>query len=228
MKKLFTFILSFFLIVFLVHSQQCDVYFPLNTGAKLTYKHYDNKGKQTGSSAQTVKNIQKSGDNLTIEVLAESYDKKGKMVYSYPFTVACKDGTFYVDMKQYMNQESMAGFQDMEVKFEGSNLEMPSNLKAGQSLSDGHMKMTVSTAGITIMTMSINVTERRVEGNEKITTSTGSFNCTKISQNVNMQAIINVTARNTEWYAKNVGMIKSESYNSDGKLTSTTELVSIE
>ena len=89
-------------------------------------------------------------------------------------------------------------------------------------------KMTVSTAGMTIMTMSVNVTDRKVEGKEKITTTAGSFNCTKIAQTVNMQAIINVTARSTEWYAKDVGMIKSESYDSDGILTSTTELVSIE
>ena len=39
--------------------------------------------------------------------------------------------------------------------------------------------------------------------------------------------MINVKMKATEWYAKNVGMVKSESYTSDGKLAGSTLLTGL-
>ena len=80
---------------------------------------------------------------------------------------------------------------------------------------------------MTIMNMSVSITNRKVEAVENITTPAGTFECYKITYDVATKMMINVKMKATEWYAKNVGMVKSESYTSDGKLAGSTLLTGL-
>jgi hypothetical protein len=77
-----------------------------------------------------------------------------------------------------------------------------------------------------MLNQTITVSNRKVEGMEKVTTAAGTFDCVKISEDVEFKTIIKFQVNTVSWYSKEVGLVKSESYRK-GKLMGSTELSSI-
>jgi len=77
------------------------------------------------------------------------------------------------------------------------------------------------------MTMTINISNRKVEAVESLTTPAGTFECYKISYDVATKMMVNVKSKGVEWYTAGIGMIKSETYSSDGKLLGSNILTSL-
>ena len=72
------------------------------------------------------------------------------------------------------------------------------------------------------------ISNRTVEAVENITTRAGTFKCFKISYDIETKAVMTFRAKGTEWIAKDIGVIRSENYNKNGKLTGYSELASLE
>jgi hypothetical protein len=208
-------------------AQDCPLYYPDMANAQLEYKQYDKKGGLAGSSIQKITDIKKTAGSTEVSVTAESFDAKGKSLGSAQLTARCEGGVYYIDMKNYMNQQSMESYKDMEMTVEGGSLEMPVSMKAGDMLKNGDMKMSFSSGGMTIMNMTISITNRKVEAVESLTTPAGSFECYKISYDIATKMMVNVKAKAVEWYAKSVGMVKSETYSTDGKLMGSNVLTAL-
>jgi hypothetical protein len=208
-------------------AQDCPMYYPDIENAQLEYKQYDKKGGLTGSSIQKITGIKKTAGSTEVTVKSESFDAKGKSLGSAELKTRCEGGVYYIDMKNFMNQESMEAYKDMEMKMEGGSLEMPGTMKAGDLLKSGDMKMSFSSGGMTIMNITMNISNRKVEAVENLTTPAGTFECYKISSDVAMKMMVNMKVKSVEWYAKGVGMVKSESYNTDGKLQGSNVLTSL-
>lgn len=226
MKRLFIF--SFCSLFFMAaKSQDCPMYYPDQENTQMEYKQYDKKGGLTGSSIQKITAIKKSANSTEAEISSESFDAKGKSLGTAKLLARCEAGVFYVDMKNYMNQQSTDAYKDMEMTVEGGNLEMPGTMKAGEVLKDGNLKMSFSSAGVSMMNMTVSITNRKVEAVENITTPAGTFECTKISYDIATKMMFNMKMKGVEWYAKNLGMVKSESYNTDGKLMGSMLLTAI-
>jgi hypothetical protein len=227
MKKFYLFFLLGIFVFAIASAQDCPMYFPDMVNTQLEYKQYDKKGGLTGSSIQKIIDIKKSAGSSEVKISAESFDAKGKSLGTMQLTARCEGGVYYIDMKNLMGQQSMDAYKDMEMKIEGGNLEIPSSMKAGDVLKDGNMKIAFSSNGMTIMNMTFSVTNRKVEVVENITTPAGTFECYKISSEVATKMMVNVKTKGVEWYAKGVGMVKSETYSSDGKLLGSNVLTSI-
>jgi hypothetical protein len=209
-------------------AQDCPMYYPDKENTQMEYKQYDKKGGLSGSSVQKITSIKKSAGSTEVAVSAESFDAKGKSLGTANLKARCEGGIFYIDMSNYLNQQSTEAYKDMEMSVEGGNLEMPSGMKAGDMLKDGDMKMAFSSGGVNVMNMAITITNRKVEAVENLTTPAGSFECYKISYDIATKMMgINVKMKGIEWYAKGVGMVKSESYNKDAKLQGSTVLSSL-
>ena len=69
---------------------------------------------------------------------------------------------------------------------------------------------------------------RKVEAEEEISTKAGTFKCFKISYDILTDAMIDIKGSAIEWIAKDVGAVRTESYNKKGKLTGYSELVKLE
>ncbi len=223
-------ILSSILGVFLlagIMAQDCPMYYPDMVNAQLEYKQYDKKGNLSGSSVQKIKDIKKSAGSTEMLVSAESFDAKGKSLGSVDLKARCEGGVYYIDMKNLMSSQTLESYKDMEMKIEGGNLEIPSSMKAGDLLKSGDMKMSFLANGMAMMNMTINVTNRKVDAIESITTPAGTFECFKISYDVATKMMINVKTKGVEWYSKGIGMVKSETYDSAGKLLGSNVLTSL-
>jgi hypothetical protein len=88
--------------------------------------------------------------------------------------------------------------------------------------------MTISAGPLSNIRMNVEITDRKVLGKETMQTSAGSFPCLILSQRVKSKIMMfNVEATSKEWYAEGVGMVRSESYDKKGKLTSYSVLTAL-
>ncbi|HAH58211.1 MAG TPA: hypothetical protein DCL86_08700, partial [Bacteroidales bacterium] len=109
------------------------------------------------------------------------------------------------------------------VTVDASDLAFPSRMEVGQTLPDGSVSMKVS-GGMAMLNMTVNIINRKVEAFESITVPAGTFDCYKITYDTDVKSIVKVTTTTAEWIAKNVGMVRSETYDKKGKLTGYTVL----
>jgi hypothetical protein len=203
------------------------VFFPAKAGTKLTYQTSDKKGKVTGQTKYTVNEITGSGDHFTIVYEVESLDDKGKRVYIDKISVKQEGDKMYFDMSNFLNK---AAFQQngeipATVEVTGNNMEIPLIPIPGTSLPDANVTMSMK-MGFINLKMTVNITNRKVETLEDLAVKAGNFNAFKLSGDVSGTIIgIKVNSKSTDWYAYGVGLVKSESYDKKGNLSSVMELV---
>jgi hypothetical protein len=214
-----------------VFGQDCKPYFPMSEGAVFEITSYKSNGKATGSARHTVLERTESGSNITVKVRNESLDKKGKEVSKSEYTAECKAGIFLIDFSVFMNNESVQAYENMEMTVTGQFIDMPRSPRVGDELNEGDMKITVKNQGIQFMTMSVRIYDRKVEALEQRVTPAGTYDCVKISYKAEttIGGIVPLTVKSSavEWFAEDVGMVRSESYNNGGKMVGYSELTTL-
>lgn len=228
--KLTAYLLCFGLFLFtaLLQGQDCQDFFPQKEGVVLKYVNYDKKDKVTGSSEMSFKE-KKQKEDFTSVVFSSVYrDKKGEAQYENEVEVDCKDGILYFSSSKFLDPSTMSAYESMEVEVDASHMEMPLNAVAGTELQDGSVTAVVSNSGMKLITISVKVFNRKIEAIESIDTPAGSFECIKNSYDaLSETGFVKVNLSAIEWYCPDVGTIRSESYNKNGKLMSYTVLESI-
>lgn len=229
MKKIFYLFLILFFTYEILPAQECTIYIPNTIGTELHYEMTNHKGKVLGSYTQKLLSIKNKGGETIYSMLQTTMDanSKDKIFMSDTITFRCKGNEFYIDMEKYLNQKQMEAFQNMEVKVTTEDLIYPPNLKPGQTLKDGSITISIE-GGVMNMNMTTNIVNRKVEAHESIETPAGNFKCYKLSEDVlSKTGFVNVTLHNVMWLSKDIGTVRSESYNKKGKLTGITQLVKI-
>lgn len=206
-----------------------NTFFPTKEGTVLIYKSFDKKDKLLSEVKYTIKKVNISGNDLDITYHCESLDNKEKLVFEEDITIHQSGDMLYLDMGNFINKAvfQQDGEIPAEVEVKGNNMQIPLNPQPGQSLPDAGIEMSMK-MGFVNMRVAAEITNRKVESIEDVTTAAGNFNCYKFMGNINSVALgIKVKASSAEWYAKGIGTIKNESYDKNGKLESHMELVSI-
>ncbi len=207
----------------------CRPYVPTEEGTQWEITNYDKKGKPTGKIAYELMEKEVAGNTITFTIKSITYDKKDEEVYTNTFTAKCEDGKFDFNMAFKMDGSSMQAYQNMNVDIDASDLEIPAmDETVGTNLKDGSLKMNINTGNALNLNMTVFVTDRKIEAKEKTTTSAGDFDCIVLSQNVSTKFLFKMEGASKEWYAPEVGMVRSESYNKKGKLTGYSELTKLE
>jgi hypothetical protein len=224
MRKLIILTLAVFLGINLSAQK---AFFPAKAGTKLTYQTSDKKGKMTGQTKYTVKEITGSGDHFTIVYDVESLDDKGQRVFIDNISVKQEGDKMYFDMSNFLNK---AAFQQNgeippSIEVTGNNMEIPLIPIPGTSLPDANVTMSMK-MGFINLKMTVNVTNRKVEALEDVAVKAGNFNAFKFTGDVSGTIVgIKVNTKSVDWYAYGVGLVKTESYDKKGELKSVLELV---
>ncbi len=211
----------------ILHAQSCESYYPTKVGTIWAISSYNAKDKLTGTSKVVVLSNNPTANGYSLELQSTYYDAKNKEIVSRKLTMRCENGVFYIDMKNYLNPESFKNTKEnAELKIDGTDLEMPGNLSVGQTLKDGTITLSYGEAGtpMAMMNMTVRIFDRKVEAIENITTPAGTFECYKISYTLEVQSIFKMTVKAIDWFAKNVGSVRNESYDDKGKLLSYSVL----
>jgi len=207
-----------------------NTFFPSKAGMALTTANNDAKGNLESYSVLTIKDVDGSGKNMAITYGISALDKNrnpllkdslGDMTYK----VLIKDGVVIMDINQMIPaQIREQGVLKMEVT--GTPMELPNNLKPGQSLKDSEVTIAIN---VGIMKLNTVVkTEGECLAIEDVKVPAGTFKCHKISQKITTTAVVITTTQTTvSWYAPNIGTVKTETYDDKGRLTSGSELVEL-
>lgn len=204
----------------------CRPYVPTEEGSTWEITNYNARGKVEGRIVYTLLEKETNGDQITFKVENTYYDKKDKEIFTNTFEAQCIDGEFILDMTYKMDGASMGAYENMDVTIDASEFELPDfDAAPGTQLEDATMKVTIGDLGIN---MQVLIDNRLVTAQENITTPAGSFDCVVLSQDTSTKLLLNVRASSKEWYAENIGMVRSESYNKRGKMTGYSELTKFE
>lgn len=215
----------FFMLSLALHAQElgCSKFYPLKKGVTFELTNYNRKGKINSVTKNKISNT--TDQNATIST--EVYSRKGKKLMESEYDISCSDNGISINFKSLLSGDMMKQHEGMTINATGENINLPNNLKVGQKLPDANLEATID-AEIVTMKMNFNITNREVVGNESITTSAGTFNCIVITYNFNSKTMgINSSGSSKQWFAEGVGLVKSEDYNSKGKLISHSELTKL-
>jgi len=205
----------------------CNPYLVPEEGAKWELTSYNGRGKVESISKMEMLEITTDGNNITYRLKSEFSDPKGKETMSSEFEAQCIDGVYKIDILDMMSPEIIKQYEDMGMEMEVTGGDFPSfNDRIGTKLEDNIVTMSASNTGMGMLNMKVVTTDRLLAAKEKITTPAGTFDCILITSTVRVESIMNVESQSKEWYAPNVGMVRSES-SRKGKLDSYTELTSL-
>ncbi len=222
MKTLYIFFFAFSVSTIGFSQNSCSMYYPFEEGTTFQITGYDKKGKTESVVDYSIKEV--TGNSATINTKIS--DEKGKEITTTNYNITCENNTISIDFKSLMNPDMFAQYKDMELDFEGTNIELPNDLSVGKDLKDANMVMTMKMGGIN-MNMTMNLVDRKVEGKESISTPAGTFDCYVITYTTEIKMGLKSMFKNKEWIAEGVGMVKSENYNKNGKLMGYSELTQI-
>jgi len=227
MKK----IIIFFATVFIISNvkAQCDnPFYQLKEGTVIEMENYDKKEKFQSRSETQVTQYQTTPTGFIATIAYKMLDKKEKLISEGDYKLECDNGIIKIDMSSFIPAESMTAFKDMEVEVDMDQMLYPANLSAGQSLDDASIKINTNNGPIP-MSMDMDITNRKVEGKESITTPAGTFECYKISYDMfSKMSFVKMNFKNVEYLSEKSGVVKTESYKSNGSLMSYTVLTKYE
>ncbi len=227
MKKLFALSLILLVAGFL-NAQDCKSFFPQEEGKVFEYHDLNKKGKLTATSTKTVLSKKKIPGGLEVRIREENKEVDIDTTTTIEYTIKCENGAMSVDMESMlMDNEQMSAYGDMETRVTADNMSIPGNAKAGDDLGGGRVVAEVYNGDTRLITISLDVKERKVEAVETVTTDAGSFECIKVNSKMEMKAIFKFTYSLSTWYAKDLGVVKSETYDKKGKLKERTVLAAI-
>ncbi|TRX57721.1 hypothetical protein FNH22_15030 [Fulvivirga sp. M361] len=223
MKKNLLLSVAICLTVNVVTYAQCNPFFNFKEGSKWELTNYNGKGKIEGRQENEIKELKANGDGWDASLHMVLYDKKDRVVYDKNIEMGCAAGVVTLDMTRLISDEQLEAFQDMNMKLEMDNIEIPSGLEVGMTLDDGSVILT----GDLPMTVKVTVTDRKVESKENITTPAGTFECYKISYKVATKMLMNIESTGVDYISKNVGMVRTETFNKSGKLVGYSEITKL-
>lgn len=231
-KSRFGLVFLMLILSYVVKSQNCDAYLPLVKGKTFEIQNFNVKDKLQSTAIHSINNVVKEGGAslATIQTLVK--DNSGKEIAKMEYSLKCTGSSMLLDMKSFISPEMLKGWQNMEMKVEGGDLELPLEMKVGSTLKDGRMKIDVLTNGVPLTSMEAEYTNRKLEKTESITVPAGTFNCTKLTYDIKTTTKLgfsfSVESKSVEYYSPGKGIVRAEFYDKKGKLTGYNVLSKID
>lgn len=209
------------------YSQDCRNYYYLQNNKTTEILIYNNKGDMNGRQVYTVSDYKGSANSASAMVNSEMFDKKGKSIAKAASVMKCENGVMMMDMKMSLPQQQAEQFST-DATAQNFYIEYPASMKVGNDLKDGNMEMTIDNKGVK-QTLSMSVTNRKVEGQESVTTSAGTWDCFRITNHTKivtkvMGIGIPLNMDITEWFAPGFGVLKTKSKFGETAVTSINSL----
>lgn len=215
-----------------VHSQICNMYYSLTSGNEYEMTNYDLNDKVEGKAINKITNVVTTTEGSMATVQTTTKDKKDEVAATASSSVKCVGDKMYIEMKSFVPSQSTVQMQNMDIKSDASWMELPQNLSVGMTLADASGTISLYSNGTLITTMKITITNRKVAGKESVTTTAGTFDCYKITQDFQMETTtmgisVPVSIKGVEYYSAGTGSVKTETYDKNGKLMGYSLLTKI-
>lgn len=212
-----------------------QVFFPSKAGTILTYTNTDVQKSTVQTKVDSVASISGTFNSGSALMVSKVLDGDGSTKGKLDITVKFKQHEVRVDMYSIMlgvmesmkkemaeDDDSVDISEKIEVKGEMGGI--PAKLKKGMKLPDYDLEIKIM-----FLKMKFRARDRVVSDEEVITTPAGTFKCFVVEENMRMSAmaVLNEKTHTKTWYTLGIGAVRQETYDSKGKLTEVSELVSI-
>jgi len=228
MKKTLLFIVA---LVFgtgsIIAQNNCSKYYPMEEGSTRTYAVYNKKGKVDGTTTYSVSEAKNDGGQTQATLSMTYEDAKGKHTFDSDYSMTCTGDGIKIDYMSLMPAQMLNQYEDMEVEMDmsGTDIQLPNNLSVGQQLDDANVNVKMNMSGIK-MNINVSTINRKVEKQESVTTSAGTFDCYVLSETIKSKSMgVNIEINSKTWLSEGVGMIKNETYKKNGNMESRSELI---
>jgi len=198
--------------------------FTIKPGMTYELSTFNAKDKPTGRIRYHIDNAKTQGSNTIMDITAQFTDEAGRSKTPYTIHYTCTGTEIQADLSGLMQGMTGTNSRDMEMTVKTNRLVYPTKLAVGSTLSDGQMDVDMANGSNVMMTMSMAITNRKVEGQESITTPAGTFSAYKITSDVAfdnraMGIPIRSTMKTVSYRTNDLLFdVKSETYNKNGKL----------
>lgn len=177
---------------------------------------YNKKGDESGKQVYVIGDVSTAGGVTKSTINSEFFDKKGKSVSKATNNISCSGGVLMMDMKMFIPSSQMEQVKSVDATGEAVYIDYPAGMKEGDALKDASFSMNITQSSGINTTMSVEITNRKVEAKEEITTAAGKWNCFKISYNSKittkiMGIAVPIKMDVTEYFAPGFGVVKTES-----------------
>ena len=211
------------------YAQEC-MGFNFKAGSGFEMNSMDGKGKSIGKIIYKIASVTKEGANTVITVDFESINTKGKSDLKNTYKMRCDGNALTMDAGALINPEQLKSFENFQMKFTSTDIVYPAKLSVGDKLKDASLKGE-GMSGPMAVVFNMLILNRKVEGQEKVTTPAGTYDTYKITSDMNMETKmgfgIKMEFQTVSYRAPGIIWdIKSETYRK-GKLVGTTELTKI-
>jgi hypothetical protein len=219
------------------HTQDCAKFLFLQKDKTVEMTVYDKKGEPNGRQVYQVSNVAIAGGSTTGTINSEIFDKKGNSKGKANSAIVCNGGEMRIDMKLLLPPQESGQFgMSAEVNAQNSYLSYPASMKVGDQLPDGNLSIDLSRNGPPggappaggpppggpppppglAKSLTMVISGRKVEGQDTVTTSAGTWNCFRISYKSKLTVKTGpfgfpVNVEGVEWYAPGFGIVKSQS-----------------
>jgi hypothetical protein len=209
MKKIL--LLATLALGFKANAQSCSNYYFLQNNKTIEMAMFSKNDKPAGKLVYNVTNVQKSGGMLSSTINEEMFNDNGKSLSKGVINMKCNGGVYMMDLKSFIPQQQAAQLKDIDAKSE-FYLEYPAGIKVGDVLKDGSFTMNMNNG----MSAEMEITNRKVEAEEEVTTPAGTWKCMKITYHSKVKTKIGgigipFNMDQTEWYAPGFGVVRSTS-----------------
>lgn len=215
MKKICLSVLFYCLLATYSYAQDCKSFYYLQNNKTIEMSIYNKKGEENGKQVYAVSDVRNGGGTLTAQLNSELFDKKGKTIGKGQGSIACKGGVMMVDMKLTLPAAQQEQFGSADAKADNVYMEYPASMKVGDPLKDANMNLEIDNKGMK-QTVAVVINERKVEGQESITTTAGTWDCFRITykSRITIKTMgigLPINVEGTEWFAPGFGVVKTQS-----------------
>lgn len=217
----------------------CAQPFGLRAGQNLEYRLLDAKGKPTGTLRYRVLNVstdtlgKKSQRVATTSVRLKSglYDLSNRVKQQQDLTILCRRDTTFTDGTAEIGFGELDSFRNRLKAYTPTPVAWPNQPSTGSALPSGGVLVQVSSPSVAIAKVSSMVRQRKVlDGPAAVTVPAGTFNCYLVESQreqataVRADLVMKSGGRTVDYYDPAVGIVKTEYYDKNGKLTQSRVL----
>jgi hypothetical protein len=202
-------------------------------GAVIEGTSYDAAGKQTSKQTTTVTDVKEEAGMLVASSSAIMNGSTGEKTINLVYK--CDGKNLYMDINSML--QNFEGLN--KLKGDVKPIQFPINISVGQILPDASYTISMD-RGAVKMDITSSIKNRTVSAKENITTTAGSWDCYKVTANMesDVQGLGETTKKIMDavknkmkmsmimWYTPKIGVVRTEIYQ-NGKLSSKSDVTSI-
>ncbi len=214
---LFSTLKSWMVIIFFVlpltrvnAQESCLSYFPLIAGAQFEITKYKPNGKAIGKAEYTVISTSDTSDGFTLRMRTTLYRKKDQKIITMDYDVRCRNGFSELKLHCTFDMDPAHPTYQVYAAKQGNWAEWTYDVS--------RIKLIYLWPSLILWPGETTLSNRKVEGKESIATPAGTFDCIKLSYKVQTKILLSESGSAIEWYAADVGIVKTENYNDNGKM----------